>query len=276
MNRIAGEGSGLRRYGRGLGLLGGLAAVAAIAVLAVGPAGAQTSTTSSTTSSSTTSTTEGTTTTTSAPGTQNATVQFVCYGTTATDQATLNQVGAASNGSISQDTSGNYYTVSKFAVTTTVPSTLNNGQTVGVSFSAQLDTSSFASQSIPGLSIAISGDPTFVVTGGATGGPFAASPTGGTITPPTVITVPPSTASGNITVTDATTPIIFAMQNPLHSSIAITLAGAPLFSWNQTCNTSDPNVASANGSLPPAPPTTLPPTVAPAAKATTAAANFTG
>ena len=128
---------------------------------------------------------------------------------------------------------------------------------------------------MPGLTIDINGDPTFVVSGGGTGGPFGQRRPG-QLTPPSAIVLPPSTASGNVTATDVTQPIILAMQNPLHSSINIKLNGASVFAWNMTCNTSDPNVASINGTLPPAPSTTLPATVAPVAKATTAAANFTG
>ncbi len=276
MNRIAGEGSGLRRHGRGLGLLGGLAAVAAMAVLAVGPAGAQTSSsTSSTTSSSTTSSTVPTSTTTPTAVTQTAAPVFNCLGADAATTTLLNQLGPAEG--FPQNSDGNYYIVSNWTTSTSVPQFLENGQTFPVSFSASLDVSSFLSNPLlaAGSTISVSGAPSFVISGGGSGGPFAGSPTSGSIIKGTgPQTLPAITASGTVTGVDKTTPIIYSIANPLLSTIAITIppATTPGITLNLSCTAADPDVAATNGTLPPEPPTTAPPAAKPAATT----ANFTG
>ncbi len=275
MNRIAGEGSGLRRHGRGLGLLGGLAAVAAIAVLAVGPAGAQTSSTSSTSSStSSTSSTVPTSTTAPTAVTQTATPAFNCFGADATTTTTLNTV-LGPTGGLPKDAQGNYYIVSTFHTSASVPQFLENGQTFPVSFTADLDISATLGNALlpAGSTISVTGVPTFVISGGGSGGPFPGSPTTGSVTKGTgPQTLPTVTASGTVTGVDKTQPIIYSIQQPLLSNTTITVGGTAI-PLNLTCSAADPDVAATNGTLPPEPPTTTAP---PAAKAAATTANFTG
>ena len=157
-----------------------------------------------------------------------------------------------------------------------MPQFLENGQTFPVSFSATLDVSSFLSNpALPaGSVIAVSGAPSFVISGGGSGGPFAGSPTSGSITkgtgPQTLAAV---TGSGTVTGVDKTAPIIYSMGTPLLSTITITIPDTPAIALNLSCTAADPDIAATNGTLPPEPPTTTAP---PAAKAAATTANFTG
>ena len=271
MNRIAGEGSGIRRYSRGLGLLGGIAAIAAVGVLAVGPAGADTTTTSSTSTSSTTSTTETPSTTTPTAVTQTAKPAFNCLGADPATTTLLNSIGPTFG--YPKNSDGNYYIVSTWTVTSSVPQFLENGQTFPVSFSAQLDVSASLANVPSGDTLTVSGSPQFLISGGGSGGPFPGTSTGYSITVGTgPQTLPPVTASGTVTGVDKTKPIIYSMGTPLTSTITITSGATTLATLNLSCTAADPDVAATNGTLPPEPTTT---TVA-AAKPAATAANFTG
>jgi hypothetical protein len=273
MNRIAGEGPGLRRFSRSLGLLGGLAAVAALVALVVGPAGAATTTTTSTSTSTTTSTTAPPSTTTPTAVTQTAAPVFNCLGADSATTTLLNQLGPSQH--FPQNGAGNYYIVSNWTTSSSVPQFLENGQTFPVSFSASLDVSSFLSNPAlaAGSIIAVSGAPSFVISGGGSGGPFPGAPTSGSITKGTgPQTLPAITASGTVTGVDKTKPIVYSMGTPMLSTITITIPTVAPIVLNLSCTAADPDIAATNGTLPPEPTTTAPP----AAKAAAAAANFTG
>jgi hypothetical protein len=253
--------------------MGGLAAAISIGVLAIGPAGA-----ADTTTTSTTATTEAPSTTLPHAVSQTAKPVFNCFGADAATTTLLNSLGPA-EGFTKDPTTGNYYIVSNWTVTSSVPEFLENGQTFPVSFSASLDVSGSEASLPAGATLTVTGAPQFVVTGGGSGGPFAGSPTSGSVTPPATTELPPITASGSVTGVDKATPIVYSMAQPLLSSIIISTGGTPLITLNLTCSAVDPDVAATNGSLPPEPPTTLPPattSTTAAAAAVAATANFTG
>lgn len=184
-------------------------------------------------------------------------------------------MGAASSGAIPKGADGNYYILSTFNVTSTVPQFLENGQTFPVSFSAQLDISSTLATLPAGFTLTVGGTTSFVISGGGSGGPFPGVGGGGSVTPPATTTIPPATASGTVTGVDKTKPIVYSMGSPLTSSIAIATGGTTLFAWNMSCTSTDPDIAATNGTLPPEPAPIVPPTAA-AAPATAASPSFTG
>jgi hypothetical protein len=266
MKQTVGEGRNRSVVRRGMAALGG-AALLAVGVLVALPAGAQTSTSTSTSTSSTsstTSTTVSTSTTVPTAVTQTATPQFNCLGADPATTALLDSLGPSQGFTKGPD--GHYYIVSNWTTSSSVPQFLENGQTFPVSFSASLDVSAFlANPALPaGAIIAVSGAPSFVISGGGSGGPFPGAPTSGSVTKGTgPQTLPAITASGTVTGVDKTQPIIYAMASPLLATDTITLPGVAPIVLNLSCTAVDPDIASTNGSLPPEPPTTTaPPAVA--------------
>jgi len=161
------------------------------------------------------------------------------------------------------------------AVTSDVPETAGEGETVPVSFSAQLllpeslieAAQGFGITSIPVADLNLSIEPT----GGGTGGPFPASPTDFTIglSPPSV---PVITASGDVTITDETQPTLFAVVNPVTFTATVTVFGQDL-PLALRCEVPEGTyVAAINGELPPPPSTTTTTTAAPTTTTTAAPA----